>query len=150
MAKTGRTPYETTDVMPFGANSRRLQPPDCLGELQKRAFLDLITSVPRGQFRASDRPLLARHAELTTMAEQAAFELQQGGMVIADDKGRTRVNPWFQIYRDTAKELRVLSQRLRLDPKARGDKRAPKTEPAGVSYYERMALEGYDDDIDAH
>ena len=149
MTKTGRKPYETTDVMPFGANSGRLQPPDCLGELQKRAFVDLITSVPRSQFRASDLPLLARYAELVVMAETASFHVGADGMVVADDKGRTRVNPWFQIYRDTTRELRVLAQRLRLDPKAR-TKKAPKTEAAGVSYYERMALEGYDDDVDAH
>ena len=147
MTKTGRKPYETTDVMPFGANSRRLQPPDCLGELQKRAFLDLITCVPRGQFRACDLPLLARYAELVVMAETASFHLGADGMVIQSEKG-SRVNPWFQIYRDTTRELRVLAQRLRLDPKARA-KKAPKTEAAGVSYYERMALEDFDD-VDTH
>jgi hypothetical protein len=146
MAKTGRTPYETTDVMPFGANSRRLQPPDCLGELQKRAFLDLITSVPRSQFRASDLPLLARYVELQVMAETAAFHLGADGMVTGD-----AVSAWFKVYRDTTRrELRTLAQRLRLDPKARGDKRAPKTQVGRVSYYEQMNLEGYDDDVDAH
>jgi P27 family predicted phage terminase small subunit len=149
MTKTGRKPHETIDVMPFGANSRRLQPPDCLAELQKRAFVDLITSVPRSQFRPSDLPLLARYAELVVMAETAAFHLGADGMVIADDKGRTRVNPWFTIYRDTAKELRVLSQRLRLDPKAR-TKKAPKTLPESTSYYETMRLQGDFDDVDAH
>jgi phage terminase small subunit len=139
MTKPGRKPYETTDVMPFGANSRRLQPPDCLGELQKRAFLDLITSVPRSQFRASDLPLLARYAELVVMAEQAAFELQQGGMVVDGKR-----SPWFAIHRDVTRELRVLSQRLQVDPKARA-KKAPKTVAGPVSYYERMDLEGYED-----
>jgi phage terminase small subunit len=146
MARTGRKPFETTDIVPFGADSRRLQPPDCLGVLQRKAFVDLITNVPRGQFRPADLTLLCRWSELTVMTEQAAFELQQGGMVIADDKGRTRVNPWFAIYRDASKELRVLSQRLRLDPKARGQKKAPKTLPGPVSYYERMDMEGDWDD----
>ena len=148
MARMGRKPYETTDIMPFGANSRRLQPPDCLGELQKRAFVDLICSVPRGQFRASDLPLLARYAELVVMAETASFHLGADGMVIQSEKG-SRVNPWFQIYRDTTRELRVLAQRLRLDPKARA-KKAPKTQTGHVSYYEEMNLEGYDDDVDTH
>src|SRR6516225_9413990 len=115
MTKTGRKPYETTDVMPFGANSRRLQPPDCLGELQKRAFLDLITCVPRGQFRASDLPLLARYAELVIMAETAAFHLGADGMVTPEGQ----VSPWFRVHRDTTRELRTLAQRLQLDPKAR-------------------------------
>jgi P27 family predicted phage terminase small subunit len=132
--------------MPFGANSGRLQPPDCLGELQKRAFVDLICSVPRGQFRASDLPLLARYAELVVMAETASFHLGADGMVIQSEKG-SRVNPWFQIYRDTAKELRVLSQRLRLDPKAR-TKKAPKTLAESTSYYETMRLQGDFDDAD--
>jgi len=87
MARTGRKPYETTDVMPFGANSRRLQPPDCLGELQKRAFVDLVCSVPRSQFRASDLPLLCRYAEIVVMAETAAFHLGADGMVTADEEG---------------------------------------------------------------
>src|SRR5262249_5921362 len=30
MAGTGRKPYETTEVAHFGAESGRLQPPDCL------------------------------------------------------------------------------------------------------------------------
>jgi phage terminase small subunit len=144
MTKTGRKPYKTSDVMPFGANSRRLQPPECLGEPQKQAFLDLICSVPRGQFRASDLPLLCRYAELVVMAETAAFRVGADGMVTDG-----AVSAWFKVYRDATRELRVLAERLRLDPKAR-TKKAPKTEVAGVSYYERMALEGYDDDIDAH
>jgi phage terminase small subunit len=145
MTKTGRKPYETTDVMPFGANSRRLQPPDCLGELQKRAFVDLICSVPRGQFRASDLPLLARYAELVIMAETAAFHLGADGMVTPEGQ----VSPWFRVHRDTTRELRTLAQRLQLDPKARS-KKAPKTQVGQVSYYEQMNLEGYDDDVDAH
>ena len=145
MARMGRKPFITTDVVEFGADSRRLQPPDCLGELQKRAFIDLITSVPRGQFRASDLPLLARYAELVVMAETAAFHLGADGMVTPEGQ----VSPWFRVHRDVSRELRVLSQRLRLDPKAR-TKKAPKTQTGHVSYYEEMNLEGYDDDVDAH
>jgi len=145
MARMGRKPFITTDVVEFGADSRRLQPPDCLGELQKRAFIDLITSVPRGQFRASDLPLLARYAELVVMAETAAFHLGADGMVTPEGQ----VSPWFRVHRDVSRELRVLSQRLRLDPKAR-TKKAPKTQTGHVSYYEEMNLEGYDDDVDTH
>jgi hypothetical protein len=117
-----------------------LQPPDCLGNLQKRAFLDLILSVPRSQFRRSDLALLCRWAELTVIAEAAAFQMEQGGMVT--DKGK--VSPWFVIHRDTCKELRALSQRLQLGPRGRTPK-APKVKPASVSYYERMAMEDRDD-----
>src|SRR6516164_8424375 len=126
MTKTGRKPYETTDIMPFGADSRRLQPPDCLGELQKRAFVDLVCSVPRSQFRASDLPLLCRYAEIVVTADG-------------------QVSPWFRIHRDLTRELRTLGQRLQLDPRARA-KKAPKTLPASASFYERMNLEGSWDD----
>jgi hypothetical protein len=141
MARTGRKPSETTEIAPFGLESRRLQPPDCLGELQKRAFIDLVCSCPAGQFRRGDVALLCRWAELTVMAEQAAFELQQGGMVV-DGKA----SPWFAIYRDATRELRLLSQRLQLGPRGRTPK-APKTRAGPVSYYKRMALgeDGYDD-----
>jgi len=137
---TGRKPYEATEVVPFGTGNRRLQPPNCLGDLQKRAFIDLIASCPISQFRRSDVPLLCRWAELTVIAEQAAFEMQTGGMVT--DKGK--VSPWFVIHRDTCKELRALSQRLQLGPRGRTPK-APKVKANAVSYYETMALEGFDD-----
>lgn len=95
MAGTGRKPYETGEVVPFGVEKRRLQPPDCLGELQRRAFLDLVCSVPVSQFRKCDLPLLCRWAELTVMAETAVFRLGAHGMVV-DGK----VSPWFSVYRD--------------------------------------------------
>ena len=144
MARTGRKPYETTDVVPFGIKSRRLQPPDCLGELQKRAFVDLVCSVPATQFRRCDISLLCRWAELTIMCEEAAFQLQQGGMVVNTKEG-SKPSPWFQIHRDATRELRSLSQRLQIGPRGRTWK-APKTKPGPVSYYDRMRLEdGYDD-----
>jgi hypothetical protein len=118
MARTGRKPYETTEIVPFGVENRRLQPPDCLGELQKRAFLDLVTSCPISQFRRSDLALLCRWSELTVMAETAAFELQQGGMVVIGKEG-PKVSPWFAIHRDATRELRALSQRLQIGPRGR-------------------------------
>jgi len=136
----GRKPFETTEVA-----RRRLQPPDCLGELQKQAFIDLVTSCPASQFRQCDVALLCRWAELTVIAEQAAFEMQQQGMVT--DKGKP--SPWFVILRDATRELRQLSQRLQIGPRARTPK-APKTLPGHTSYYERMRLEGDFDDVDAN
>ena len=135
----GRPPHETTDLAPFGVENRRLRPPDCLGELQRKAFIDLVTSCPTSQFHRCDLPLLCRWAELTIMAEQAAFELQQGGMVVNTKEG-SKVSPWFAIHRDVTRELRALSQRLQLGPRGRTPK-APKTVAGRVSYYDRMLLE---------
>jgi hypothetical protein len=137
MAKTGRQPYETTDVVPFGIGDSRLRPPATLGEPEKRAFLDLVTTTDPKQFRASDLPLLCRWAELTVMAEQAASELAAGSMVTADGK----VSPWFTIHQMATKSLSGLALRLRLGPQSRTPK-APKTKPAAVSYYDRITLDG--------
>jgi hypothetical protein len=139
--RTGRKPYESTELTPFGAGRARLRPPDSLGELQRRAFLDLVCSVPISQFRRSDVPLLCRWSELVVLAEQAAFEMQTGGLVTSEGK----VSPWFIIHRDTCKELRALSQRLQIGPRGRTPK-APKTKAGAVSYYETMHLEGDLDD----
>ena len=141
----GRPPHETTDVMPYGVESRRLRPPASLGELQKRVFVELVTSCPVSQFRRSDVGLLCRWSELTVMAEQAARELEQGGMVVTGQHG-PKTSPWFSIYRDAVRELRSLSQRLQLGPRGRTP-RAPKTLAARTSYYDVMDLvEGGHDD----
>jgi phage terminase small subunit len=136
-----RGSYQVSDVVPYGADSARLNPPASLGDAEKRAFADLILSCPRAQFVPSDVPLLARWAELTVMAETAAAELRTHGLVT----GKGAVSPWFVIHRDATKELRSLAMRLRLGPQSRAFK-APKKRPATVSYYERMDLEGEPDE----
>jgi DNA-binding PucR family transcriptional regulator len=135
MPATGRRPYDTSDIAPYGVGTARLRPPASLGELEKQRFLDLITTTPAGQFRASDLPLLCRWAELTVMAETAAGELAAGGMVTADGK----VSPWFSIYTQATKALSGLALRLKVSPQARAPK-APKRD-VSVSYYERLELE---------
>src|SRR5262249_46725255 len=134
-SRMGRPPHETTDLTPFYAENRRLRPPDHLGDLQRRAFLDLVTSCPISQFPKSDLALLCRWAELSVMAETAAFHLGADGMVITGKEG-PKVSPWFTIHRDATRELRALSQRLQLGPRGRTPK-APKTVAGSVSYYER-------------
>ena len=51
------------------------------------------------------------------MAEQAAGELQAGGMVTADG----RVSPWFTIHQQATKSLTGLALRLRLGPQSRDE-----------------------------
>jgi hypothetical protein len=136
MAGTGRKPFETTELTQFGVDSRRLRPPDCLGEPQKRAFIDLVGTCPIAQFRRSDLPLLARWAELVVLAETAAHHLTGDGAVAEGKR-----SPWFDVHQGASRELRALSLRLQLGPRARSPK-APKVQPAPVSYYDRMRLEG--------
>jgi|SRR6516225_7576108 phage terminase small subunit len=145
MAGTGRRPYGTVEVTGFAGASRRLAPPDSLGDLQKQAFLNLVASCPASQFKRGDVDLLCRWSELTVMCEQAAFELQQNGMVTA----KAKVSPWFAIYRDATRELRMLSQRLHLGPRSRTLK-AARTQTGPMSYYDEMRLRGDLDDVDTH
>ena len=142
----GRRPFSSVEITGYAGATHRVSPPECLGELQRQAFIRLVGSAPASQFRKSDADLLARYAELTVMCEQAAFELQQGGMVT--DKGR--VSPWFAIHNAATRELRMLSQRLHLGPRSRTLKVAKTQAASTMSYYERMALEGDLDDTDAH
>jgi phage terminase small subunit len=140
MAKTGRKPFESVEVVPYGYENRRLRPPEHLGQAEKRAFLDLVLSCPVSQFRSADVPLLCRWAELTVMAEVAMGEMTATGMVTADGK----VSAWVTIHEKATKGLAVLALRLRLGPQSRARK-APKTTAGAVSYYDRLELEGGDD-----
>jgi phage terminase small subunit len=140
MAKTGRKPYETSDVVAYmGSESRRLRPPAILGERERAVFLDLVTSTDPRQFRNSDVPLLARWSELVVMAETAAEHLRSEGMLT--DKATP--SPWLKIHEQATKGMAIMALRLRISPQARAPK-APKTVPAPTSYYDRMELEGTD------
>ena len=141
MPRTGRQPYATTDVLPFGTGTRRLRPPDGLSDAAKAAFLDLVTTCPADQFQPSDMPLLCRWAELSVMCEAASVELQASGMLGADGKP----SPWFVIYQQATKSLSALALRLRIGPQSRMQK-APRRQVGTISYFERMELEGVPDD----
>src|SRR5438034_11024180 len=116
---TGRQPYDTTDIEPFGAGNRRLRPPASLSEPAKAAFLDLVTSVTADHFQAADIPLMARWAELTVLCEDASVELQRQGMLAPDGLG---YSPWLRAYLDLTKALSNLALRLRLGPQSRAPK----------------------------
>ena len=143
MAGKGRSPYATYDALPYGVSAHRIRPPDSLNELEKKAFRDLVASCPADQFRKSDVGLLARWAELSVMAETAAFEMTAHGRVGPDGK----VSGWVSVYMQSVKQLSALALRLRLGPQSRASK-APKSLPRELSYYEEMQLaeEGSDDD----
>jgi phage terminase small subunit len=137
----GRSPYATYDVHSFDTPNPRIRPPDCLSDLEKKVFRDLVAACPADQFRRSDVGLLCRWAELSVMAEQAAFEMTTHGKVTPDG----RPSPWLSVYMQATKQLNGLALRLRLGPQSRASK-APKSLPRELSYYEQMELEEADDD----
>jgi phage terminase small subunit len=118
MPRTGRQPYATTDVLPFGTGTRRLRPPEGLSDAAKAAFLDLVTTCPADQFQPSDMPLLCRWAELTAMCEAASVELQAAGMLAPAGVG---YSPWLRVYLDCTKALSNLALRLRIGPQSRAE-----------------------------
>jgi hypothetical protein len=143
MPKTGRNSFVATDIIPYGEPGR-LRPPPSLGDVEKRAFLDLVTACPAGQFQACDLPLLCRWAETVALAERMATRMAIEGEL--DDTGRP--SGAFTIHKEATKTLTALALRLRVSPQSRMQK-APKREMRAVSYYERMDLEAAADDDDA-
>lgn len=137
----GRRPFTTVDVVPSW--EQRLAPPESLGPLERKAFVHLVSACPLAQFTAADLPLLCRWAELEVMAQRAAVELQQA-MIMTDGK----VSPWFSIHATATKAQTALALRLRLGPQSRLQK-APKTQAAPLSGYERLALLDVGDDDEA-
>jgi phage terminase small subunit len=144
MAGKGRSPFATVDISPFDTPIPRIRPPDCLSDLEKKVFRDLVAACPAGQFRKSDVGLLSRWAELSVMAEQAAFEMTTHGRVTPDGKAPS---PWLSVYMQATKQLSGLALRLRLGPQSRANK-APKSLPRELSYYEQMELDDAEADDD--
>jgi hypothetical protein len=140
MAKTGRNAFVATDLVRYGEPGR-LAPPATLGEAERRAFVDLVCSVPATQFAACDLPLLCAWAETVALRERMATRMSVEGEL--DDKGRP--SGAFTIHKEATKTLNALALRLRVSPQARMQK-APKREVRSVSYYERLDLEGVLDD----
>jgi len=134
----GRRPFTTIETGSWGGE--RLRPPDQLGEREKRAFVDITSSCPSAQFTQADVPLLTRWCELELQAQQAAADLRTNGMVV-----NGKPSPWLSVHAAATKGQSLLALRLRLGPQSRAQ-RAPKSLPAPLTAYERLALE--DDDGD--
>src|SRR5262245_23638175 len=143
MGKTGRNAFVAMDVIPFGEPGR-LAPPATLGAAEKRAFLDLVCSVPATQFTTCDLPLICAWAETVALRERMATRMAVEGEL--DEKGKP--SGAFTIHKEATKTLNALALRLRVSPQARMQK-APKRAMRAVSYYERMDLEAVADDDDA-
>jgi phage terminase small subunit len=145
MPKTGRNAFVAIDRVQYGEPGR-LRPPASLGEAEKRAFIDLVTSVPIEQFSPADQPLLIAWSETVAIRERMATRLALEGEITEQGK----VNPAVAVHREAVKTLNALALRLRVSPQSRAQK-APRREMREVSYYERLDLElaaddGRDDD----
>jgi hypothetical protein len=135
MAQTGRPSFSAVESSTYGVPSARIRPPPGLGGREKEVFLSLVAACPASQFAPSDIALICRWAESVVLAEQAAGELEAGGVVTSDGK----VSPWFMVHQRASKTVSELALRLRLGPQSRMQ-RAPKTVARKLSYYEVEAL----------
>ena len=106
MAKSGsENPQASEVIIPFG--SRRVHPPESLSDDARRAFTDLVLSLPVAHFKLSDVPLLCRWSELTALAERSALEMtQSNGLVTVE----WRPSAWFSIHAQSVKALSGLAR----------------------------------------
>jgi hypothetical protein len=108
-------------------------------------FVRVVSNVAAGHFRPADQEPLERYCEAQALAEMAATKLFGDG----DDAGPVdatgKLSAWFQVHTVASRTANSLASRLRLTVSARSPK-AAKTVAAPTSFYDRMELEGYDDD----
>jgi phage terminase small subunit len=143
-AGTMRSTYTTYDAVEYSgaATPRRLRPSARLKGRERALFIETVNDCAIGHFRKSDRPLLERYVEACALAEQAADELAEHGVVV-DGK----LSPWFPAHASACKTANNLALRLRLSPQSRSP-RAPKTVAAPMSYYDTMELTPEEDSDD--
>jgi hypothetical protein len=141
-----RSTYTTFDTEEFAGDAapRRLKPSARLTGRARAIFTVTVNDCAIRHFREADRPLLERFAEVSALAEHAADEMAENGVVIEDNKP----SPWFGIYVSTIKTMNNLALRLRISPQSRSP-RAPKTQAAPQSYYDVMEDENDDDGVGA-
>ena len=112
----------------------RLTPPPTLNEDAKRVFIDVVCSLRAEHFQPADALLLARYAECSVMAGDAATMLATEGTVI-DGKP----SPWLAVHVQMTKAMQGLSHRLRLSPQGRNPTNPQRQKP--LSYFERERVE---------
>ena len=85
----------------------RLSPPEELNALERKAFVEIVTSVDSSHFRELDLPLLCAYCRAIVSEREAAGELARAPVV--DDEP----SPWLRIYQASIKTMMGLSMRLR-------------------------------------
>jgi hypothetical protein len=122
-----------------GSTRASILPPDDLGELEKRVFVDIVIGSAPNAFLPSDIPTLAAYAR-AVIAEQVADGELSAAPIGADG----RASPWLPIWLGRLRAMTTLSRRLGLNPAGRSP--AKPANPANeanepTSYYSRLAME---------
>ena len=127
-------------VAPSGPlDSARLIPPTDLSQEAQAVFRELVASAGSQHFIRSDLPLLAEYARAVVLARRAGEALEREGCVVAG-----KPSPWIVIHEKTTRALVSLSQRLRLSPMSRLDRRAAGRDTAarGPGFLDWKATDG--------
>jgi hypothetical protein len=83
------------------------------GSLERRLFMETVTSVAADHFAAEDAILLAEYARTAALAQRASQELAACATV------GDRASPWLEVHSAAVRTLDRLAVRLRLGPRAR-------------------------------
>jgi hypothetical protein len=141
LTMSGRKPYETSDLVPFGVPANRLRPPESLPDAARRHFIDLVTAMPAGHFKPGDLSYLCRWAALSALAEQAEFEMSQPGGIVAPDG---KLSAWVTAHATAVKNMNALALRLRLTPQSRQVKVSRKAAVTANAYDEMRLTPDWD------
>jgi phage terminase small subunit len=131
---------DSSNIVPLPGGAQRLRPPADLTPAEREAFLDIVGSVEPKYFAASDLPLVSSYAVSIVQEREAVRRLHMEGYVV-----NGKPSPWVVIAEKAHRSMVALSLRLRLSPQGRG---RPRPKSDRLSAYERMELEGDDDDDD--
>ena len=97
----------------------------------RAVFARIVSDVGSDHFRASDADLLEQYAAAICLARDAYDRLRNEGVVTAG-----RVSPWQVVLEKANRASVSLSQRLRLAPQSRLDRKAAGRSKAGGSAYD--------------
>jgi len=139
--KRSKSELELAKVVSITGRPGRLRPPDNLNPAERAVFADIVAACRPESFIPSDMPLLASYATAIVQERMAAEHLQREGYVV-----HGKPSPWVTIQEKAHRQMAALSLRLRLSPQGRRKQAEVKAEKNPLSAYERMALEGSDDE----
>jgi phage terminase small subunit len=96
-------------------------------------FARIVSDVGADHFRASDADLIEQYAAAICLARQAYASLREEGPV-----KEGRVNPWQTTLEKANRASVALSQRLRLAPQSRLDRKTAGSNKPGGSVYDAL------------
>ena len=123
-------------------NTGRLKPRSGLPPEIKLIWGELVGAMSADHFRPTDAPLIEQYAQAIALARVAYAHLNGEGPVVSG-----RANAWLVVLEKAHRSSVALSQRLRLCPMSRIDRKQVGSAKQGApSYYDVMEMIGGNDD----